>query len=93
MLNFEKEEPDTLQTITNSSDVKVIERVFNKARELGEFEDNTIPPQYKVKLGNEEYYLWVDGTEIGTIAKVENKSLFYNIKTTEEFKEIINFKE
>ncbi|MDI7741206.1 hypothetical protein QMK38_04250 [Lysinibacillus fusiformis] len=91
MLNFEEEKPDAQQLITDEEDVKVIAKVFDKARELGDFEDNTIPPQYTVKLGEDEYYLWIDHTETGTIAKVENRSLFYNISTSEEFKEIINF--
>ena len=91
MLSFEEEKPDAQQIITDADDVKVIEKVFDKARELGDFDDNTIPPQYTVKLGEDDYYLWIDHTEIGTIAEVENRSLFYNITTSEEFKEIINF--
>jgi len=91
MINFEEEKPNTQQMITDAGDVKVIEKVFSKARELGEFEDNTIPPQYTVKLGEQEYYLWIDGTEIGTIAPIEDRALFYNIKTSDEFKEIIGF--
>ncbi|MFC7686427.1 hypothetical protein [Ureibacillus sp. GCM10028918] len=91
MINFEEEKPNTQQIISDAKDVRILEKVFNKARELGDFEDNRIPPQYKVKLGNKQYYLWVDATETGTIATIEDRSFFYNIGTSEEFKEIINF--
>lgn len=90
MRNFEEEEPDTLQVITDAKDIKSIEKTFKKAREFGEV-DNTIPPRYKIKLNDEEYYLWVNSTNTGTIANIKSRNMFYNIYTNEEFKEIINF--
>ena len=67
-----------------------IEKTFKKAREFGEV-DNKIAPQYKIKVNEEEYYLWIDSTSTGTIANIKSRNMFYNIYTSEEFKEIINF--
>ncbi|MGE7673143.1 hypothetical protein ACQKMV_06090 [Lysinibacillus sp. NPDC094403] len=92
LINFEEEKPDTLQLISEAKDIKIIEKTFNKARELGEV-DNKIVPQYKIKLNDEEYYLWIDHTITGTIANVNSRNMFYNILATEEFKEAIHYQE
>lgn len=52
-----------------------------------------VVPQFKIKLNEDEYYLWIDNTFTGTIANVNSRNMFYNIYTTEEFKEAINFQE
>jgi hypothetical protein len=90
LMNFEEEKPDTLQTISDANDIKIIEKTFKKAREFGEV-DNKIVPQYKIKLNDSEYYLWIDQTKTGTIANVNSKNMFYNILATDEFKEAINY--
>ena len=90
MINFEEEKPDSLQIIADAKDIKSIEKTFKKAREFGEV-DNKIAPQYKIKVNEEEYYLWIDSTSTGTIANIKSRNMFYNIYTSEEFKEIINF--
>ena len=90
MISFEEEKPNTLQIISDAKDIKRIEKTFKKAREFGEV-DNKIAPQYKIKLNEEEYYLWIDSTSTGTIANIKSRNMFYNIYTSEEFKEIINF--
>lgn len=92
LINFEEEKPDTLQLISDAKDIKVIEKTFKKAREFGEV-DNKIVPQYKIKLSNGEYYLWIDSTNTGTVATIKNRNMFYNILATEEFKAAINFQE
>ncbi|MFJ7730854.1 hypothetical protein ACIQXF_03080 [Lysinibacillus sp. NPDC097231] len=92
LINFEEEKPDTLQLISDAKDIKIIEKTFKKAREFGEV-DNNIVPQYKIKLDDNEYYLWIDNTITGTIANVKSRNMFYNILATEEFKEAINFQE
>jgi len=55
--------------------------------------DNKIVPQYKIKLNDDEYYLWIDHTVTGTIANVNNRNIFYNILATDEFKEAIKYRE
>ncbi|MGE8035484.1 hypothetical protein B1B04_16845 [Lysinibacillus sp. KCTC 33748] len=92
LINFEEEKPDTLQLISDAKDIKIIEKTFKKAREFGEV-DNNVVPQYKIKLNDDEYYLWIDNTFTGTIANVNSRNMFYNIYTTEEFKEAINYQE
>lgn len=92
LINFEEEKPDTLQLISDAKDIKIIEKTFKKARELGEV-DNNVVPQYKIKLNDDEYYLWIDNTYTGTIANVNSRNMFYNIYTNEEFKEAINYQE
>lgn len=93
MINFEEAKNDTLLLISDAKDIKIIEKTFKKAREFGLVEDNYIVPQYKIKLSDGEYYLWIDTTITGTIANVNNRNMFYNILTTEEFKESINHQE
>ncbi|MFJ8260823.1 hypothetical protein ACIQ4I_02540 [Rummeliibacillus sp. NPDC094406] len=90
MVNFEEEKPNTLQIISDAEDIKIIEKTFKKARKLGEV-DNTIVPQYKIKLSDGEYYLWIDRTNIGTIANIKSRNMFYNINSSKEFKEILNY--
>jgi len=92
LINFEEEKPDTLQLISDAKDIKIIEKTFKKARKFGEV-DNKVVPQYKIKLNDDEYYLWIDNTFTGTIANVNSRNMFYNIYTTEEFKEAINYQE
>lgn len=92
LINFEDEKPDTLQLISDAKDIKIIEKTFKKARKFGEV-DNKVVPQYKIKLNDDEYYLWIDNTFTGTIANVNSRNMFYNIYTTEEFKEAINYQE
>lgn|GEM_PF-849565 len=92
LINFEEVKPDTLQLISDAKAIKVIEKTFRKARKFGEV-DNKIVPQYKIKLNDDEYYLWIDNTITGTIANVNNRNMFYNILATEEFKEAINYQE
>ncbi|KOP70246.1 hypothetical protein AMS59_20700 [Lysinibacillus sp. FJAT-14745] len=92
LINFEEEKPDTLQLISDAKDIKIIEKTFKKAREFGEVE-NKIVPQYKIKLNDEEYYLWIDNTITGTIANVNSRNMFYNILATEEFKKAIHYQE
>lgn len=93
MINFEEAKNDTLLLISDAKDIKIIEKTFKKAREFGLVEDNNIVPQYKIKLSDGEYYLWIDTTNTGTIANVNNRNMFYNILATEEFKESINHQE
>lgn len=90
LINFEEAQPDTLQTITDAKKIKIIEQTFNKARKFGEV-DNEIVPQYKVKIDDREYYLWIDQTNTGTIANVNSRNMFYNILTNDKFKEAINY--
>ncbi|WP_285395188.1 hypothetical protein [Lysinibacillus sp. fls2-241-R2A-57] len=90
LINFEEEKPDTLQLISDAKDIKIIEKTFKKAREFGEV-DNKVVPQYKIKLNDDEYYLWIDNTITGTIANVNSRNMFYNILASEEFKEAINY--
>lgn len=90
LIDFEEEKPDTIQLISNAKDIKIIEKTFKKARKFGEV-DNKIVPQYKIRLNDDEYYLWVDNTNTGTIANVKSRNVFYNILTTDEFKEAIHF--
>ncbi|MFJ7405985.1 MULTISPECIES: hypothetical protein [unclassified Lysinibacillus] len=90
LMNFEEVKPDTLQTVSDAKDIKIIEKTFKKAREFGEV-DNKIVPQYKIKLNDSEYYLWIDQTKTGTIANVNSRNMFYNILATDEFKEAINY--
>ncbi|WP_369436070.1 hypothetical protein [Lysinibacillus fusiformis] len=90
LINFEEEKPDTLLLISDAKDIKIIEKTFKKAREFGEV-DNNIVPQYKFKLSDGEYYLWIDHTKTGTIANVNSRNMFYNILATEKFKEAINY--
>lgn len=85
LMNFDDVQPDTLQQISDTKDMKVIEKTFKKAREFGEV-DNEIAPQYKIKLNDDEYYLWIDKTVIVTIANVNSRNMFYNILATDEFK-------
>nr|WP_284705847.1 hypothetical protein [Lysinibacillus sp. OL1_EC] len=92
LINFDEVQPDTLQQISDAKDIKIIEKTFKKAREFGEV-DNEIAPQYKIKLNDDEYYLWIDNTITGTIANVNSKNMFYNILATDEFKEAINYRE
>ncbi|MEQ6353153.1 hypothetical protein ABNX05_00815 [Lysinibacillus sp. M3] len=92
LINFEEEKSDTLQLISDAKDIKIIEKTFKKAREFGEV-DNKVVPQYKIKLNDDEYYLWIDNTYTGTIANVNSRNMFYNIYTTEEFKKAINYQE
>ncbi|MBG9453771.1 hypothetical protein ABE61_06650 [Lysinibacillus sphaericus] len=92
LINFEEEKPDTLQLISDAKDIKIIEKTFKKAREFGEV-DNNVVPQYKIKLNDDEYYLWIDNTYTGTIANVNSRNMFYNIYTNEEFKEAIHYHE
>lgn len=88
----ELEKPDTLQLISDAKDIKIIEKTFKKTRKFGEV-DNKVVPQYKIKLNNDEYYLWIDNTYTGTIANVNSRNMFYNIYTTEKFKKSINYQE
>lgn len=90
LINFEEAQPDTLQTITDAKKIKIIEQTFNKARKFGEV-DNDIVPQYKIKIDDREYYLWIDQTNTGTIANVNSRNMFYNILTNDKFKEAINY--
>lgn len=90
LINFENVKPDTLQTISNAKDIKIIEKTIKKAREFGEV-DNEIVPQYKIKINDDEYYLWIDQTVTGTIANVNERNMFYNILATDEFKEAIHY--
>ncbi|MGK4115410.1 hypothetical protein AB0Y38_03890 [Lysinibacillus capsici] len=92
LINFDEVQPDTLQQISDAKDIKIIEKTFKKAREFGEV-DNEIAPQYKIKLNDDEYYLWIDNTITGTIANVNSRNMFYNILATDEFKEAINYRE
>lgn len=92
LINFEEVQPDTRQTITDAKDIKVIEQTFNKARKFGEV-DNEIVPQYKIKIDDSEYYLWIDQTNTGTIANVNSRNMFYNILANDQFKEAIHFPE
>jgi len=90
LINFEEAQPDTLQTITDAKKIKIIEQTFHKARKFGEV-DNEIVPQYKIKIDDSEYYLWIDQTNTGTIANVNSRNMFYNILTNDKFKEAINY--
>ncbi|MFJ7647156.1 hypothetical protein ACIQ1H_06385 [Lysinibacillus sp. NPDC097279] len=90
LINFENVKPDTLQTISDAKDIKIIEKTIKKAREFGEV-DNEIVPQYKIKINDDEYYLWIDQTVTGTIANVNERNMFYNILATDEFKEAIHY--
>ncbi|WP_374966641.1 hypothetical protein [Lysinibacillus sp. RS5] len=92
LINFEEEKPDTLQLISDAKNIKIIKKTFKKAREFGEV-DNKVVPQYKIKLNEDEYYLWIDNTITGTIANVNSRNMFYNILASEEFKEAINYQE
>jgi hypothetical protein len=92
LINFEEVKPNTLQILSDAKDIKIIEKTFINARALGEI-DNKIVPQYKIKLNDKEYYLWIDHTITGTIANVNSRNMFYNIRATEEFKEAINYQE
>lgn len=85
LMNFDDVQPDTLQQISDAKDMKVIEKPFKKAREFGEV-DNEIAPQDKIKLYDDEYYLWIDNTVTVTIANVNSRNRFYNILATDEFK-------
>lgn len=90
LVDFEEEKPDTLQLISDAKDIKIIEKAFKKARKFGEV-DNKIVPQYKIRLNDDEYYLWIDNTNTGTIANVKSRNISYNILATDEFKEAIHF--
>lgn len=90
LVDFEEEKPDTLQLISDAKDIKIIEKSLKKARKFGEV-DNKIVPQYKIRLNDDEYYLWIDNTNTGTIANVKSRNMFYNILATDEFKEAIHF--
>ncbi|QPQ35752.1 hypothetical protein [Lysinibacillus sp. JNUCC-52] len=90
LINFEDVRPDTFQTISDAKDIKIIEKTIKKAREFGEV-DNEIVPQYKIKINDDEYYLWIDQTVTGTIANVNERNMFYNILATDEFKEAIHY--
>jgi len=90
LINFEDVKPDTFQTISDAKDIKIIEKTIKKAREFGEV-DNEIVPQYKIKINDDEYYLWIDQTVTGTIANVNERNMFYNILATDEFKEAIHY--
>jgi hypothetical protein len=85
LMNFDEVQPHTLLQISDAKDMKVIEKTFKKAREFGEV-DNEIAPQYKIKLNDDEYYLWIDNTVTATIANVNSRNIFYNILATDEFK-------
>lgn len=90
LINFEDVRPDTFQTISDAKDIKIIEKTIKKAREFGEV-DNEIVPQYKIKINDDEYYLWIDQTVTGTIANVNERNMIYNILATDEFKEAIHY--
>ncbi|MGY4795855.1 hypothetical protein ACVNNN_12685 [Lysinibacillus fusiformis] len=75
LMNFDDVQPDTLQQISDVKDMKVIEKPFKKAREFGEV-DNEIAPQDKIKLYDDEYYLWIDNTVTVTIANVNSRICF-----------------
>lgn len=90
LINFEDVRPDTFQTISDAKDIKIIEKTIKKAREFGEV-DNEIVPQYKIKINDDEYYLWIDQTVTGTIANVNERNMFYNILATDEFKDAIHY--
>ena len=85
LMNFDDVQPHTLQQISDVKDMKVIEKTFKKAREFDEV-DNEIAPQDKIKLYDDEYYLWIDNTVTVTIANVNSRNRFYNILATDEFK-------
>ena len=88
-LNFSKVKPNTLQIITNDSEIKVIKEAVEKAIKVDGFVDMA-EPQYKIKIGNEKYFLWLDPQrDTGTIMSVKDNHTIYRIPSGKKIIEIL----
>ena len=88
-VNFSESKSNTLQTITNESDIKIIKEVFEKAVKVDGIV-NMAEPHYTIKFGDEMYFLWLDETNNATIMNAEDTHTIYTIRNAEKIMEIIN---
>ncbi|MFJ9465774.1 hypothetical protein [Viridibacillus arvi] len=58
-IDFTKVNPDTVQTITNTSDIAIVQKLFKNAKKMNGVVD-VMEPQYRIQIDNHLYFLWLD---------------------------------
>lgn len=58
-IDFTKVKPDTVQTITNTSDIAIVQKLFKNAKKMNGVVD-VMEPQYRIQIDNHIYFLWLD---------------------------------
>lgn len=90
MSSFNEVVPNSKREITQSSDARMIQRAVRTAKKLPGVVD-VADPNYKVTIGENEYYLWLhEGEELGSMMKVTNTNNLYRLRSPEKLLAIFN---
>ncbi|VDG98294.1 Uncharacterised protein [Lysinibacillus sphaericus] len=90
MSSFNEVVPNSKREITQSSDARTIQRAVRTAKKLPGVVD-VADPNYKVTIGENEYYLWLyEGEEVGSMMKVTNTNNLYRLRSPEKLLAIFN---
>lgn len=88
-IDFSKVKPNSLQTISNEEQILIIQKAVNRARKIDGIADIGVP-QYKIKLNDTEYFLWINEDNTATIMNVKDTHTIYKIDSVKKLKEVIS---
>lgn len=86
--DFSKVKPNSLKTISNKEEVMSIQEVVNKANKIDGVVD-IASPQYKMKLNDTEYFLWINDDHRATIMNVKDTNTIYKIDSAKKMNKMI----
>ncbi|MCM3755970.1 hypothetical protein M3197_00570 [Sporosarcina aquimarina] len=90
MSSFNEVVPNSKREITQPSDARTIQRAVRTAKKLPGVVD-VADPNYKVTIGENEYYLWLyEGEKVGSMMKVTNTNNLYRLRSSEKLLAIFN---
>lgn len=77
MASFSETKEESLMTITDKKQLKQLQKAFGSAKKQPGIA-NMADPQYKVEIGKETYFLWLD-QDHGTIMDVKDTHTIYTL--------------
>lgn len=86
--DFSNVKQNSLKTISNKEEIMSIQEAVNKAKKLDGIVDIGVP-QYKLKLNDTEYFLWVNDDHRATIMNVKDTHTIYKIDSAKKMNKMI----
>ncbi|KZE36386.1 hypothetical protein AV656_14680 [Bhargavaea cecembensis] len=86
--SYSEDQLETLKEISNADEIEVIEHAINRAVETDGIADMD-EPEYKLNMGNDEYYIWVGLDETASIMDSTDTNTVYTISSAQDFINVI----
>lgn len=87
-IDFSKVKPNSLKTISNDEQIHIIQNALNRAKKIEGIVDIG-SPQYKIKLKDTEYFLWMNSDDTATIMNIKDTNTIYKIDSAKKLREVI----